>query len=121
MPHVKVTCERGSFIVAKNAQTTRTTEGANPPLLEGGILRQVCVELVDSFNPIHVVIHLVHEATVIELKAGWARGPPDHGGAGALIWVGEQPIGHNASLFIFARNNGGFTATPIIHWSVERP
>ncbi len=117
---VRVTCEGDTFELATGASTNRTTEGANPKLLAGGILRQVCVELPNSSPPLHVAVHLVHEAVVIELGAAWVRGPSDHGGAGGLVWNGDQPIGENASLFIFARNDTGATVNPTLHWNVEK-
>ncbi len=118
---VEVTCEGDSFSLATGAGSNRNTAGANPRLLRGGILRQVCVELPGLSAPLHVVIHLAHESVVIELKAGWVRGPSDHGGAGALIWNGRQPIGNNPTLFIFAQNDTGGTLVPTLHWNVEKP
>ncbi len=117
---VRVTCDSDTFSLATASGTTRGTEGANPQLLPGGILRQVCVELPSSSAPIHVTVHLTHEGTTIELKSGWVRGPSDHGGAGALVWNGYQPIGHGPSLFVFARNDTGGTLVVTLHWNVER-
>ncbi len=117
---VRVTCEGDTFDLLTGAATTRDTAGANPRILTGGILRQICVELANSSPPLHVAVHIVHEANVIELGSAWVRGPSDHGGAGGLVWNGDQPIGENASLFIFAQNDTGATVTVNLHWNVEK-
>ena len=113
-------CVGGTFALADGASTSRTTDGANPLLREGDILRQVCVELPTASPSISVVIHIVQAGKVIELKAGWVRGASDHGGAGALIWTGEQSLSKKPSLFIFARNETGVALVPTLHFVMER-
>ncbi len=123
MAHPEVTCYGDRFSLATASASTRSTAGANP-ILAGEVLTQVCVELPNSSAPIHVVIHVVHQQQVIEMKAGWVRGPSDHGGAGALIWNGELPLVFEGRfkprLFIFARNDTGGTLVPSIHWTLRR-
>ncbi len=118
-------CYGDSFTLANGSNTSRITEGtdgANPEI-KGEILLQVCVELPSSSSPIHAVIHVVHRQQIAELKAGWVRGPSDHGGAGALIWNGEISLVIKAKkqprLFIFARNDTGGTLLPSVHWTVR--
>ncbi len=121
MPHPTIVCEPNPVPISltTGAATSRATAGANPTIPSHSILRQVCVELPTSSAPIHAVIHLVHEGIVIELKAGWVRGPSDHGGAGALIWDGDLSVGRGASLFVFMRNDTGGTLVPTLHFVVE--
>ncbi len=121
MPHPLVVCEPNPVPIslATGAATNRDTAGANPKIPHHSILRQACVELPTGSAPIHVVLHLVHEGIVIELKAEWVRGPSDHGGAGALIWDGDISVGRNASLFAFMRNDTGGTLLPTLHFTVE--
>ncbi len=116
----RVTCEGETFTLTTGAATNRSTTGANPRLDTGGILRMVCVELSNGSAPIHTVIHLFHEGTMIELTAGWVRGPSDHGGAGALIWRGRLDLGTEPKLFVYARNDTGATLDPTLHWLVEK-
>ena len=113
-------CERSDFNLATGAQTSRTTDGANPELREGDILTQVCVELPSQAPPIHVTLHLAHFGLVIELKEKWVRGPSDHAGGGALIWDGRLKVGYEPSLFIFARNDSGVSIDVRNHWVLER-
>ena len=113
-------CERSDFDLDTAAQTSRTTEGANPPLRFGDILTQVCVETPAQAAPIHVTLHLAHFGFVIELKSKWVRGPSDHAGGGALIWEGRLKVGKDPTLFIFARNDTGGTIGVRTHWVLER-
>ncbi len=125
IPRLPALCYGDRFSLATDASTSRITEGtdgANPEI-EGDILEQVCVELPNSSAPIHVVIHVVHRKQIVELKAGWVRGPSDHGGAGALVWNGELSLvvktNKQPRLFIFARNDTDGTLVPIVHWTVR--
>lgn len=113
-------CERDDFDLATGAQTSRTTDGANPVLRGGDVLTQVCVELPVQAAPLHVVLHLAHFGFVIELKRRWVRGPAVHPGAGALIWDGRLKVGRDPSLFIAARNDTGGEVAVRIHWVLER-
>ncbi len=121
MPHPLVVCETNPVAISltNGALTTRDTVGANPTIPSHSILRQVCVELPTGSAPILGVIHLAHEGVVIELKKGWIRGFPAHGGLGALIWDGDLAVGRNASLFIFMENRTGGTLFPTLHFLVE--
>ena len=117
----EVVCEQSEIVdLASGAQSGLTTQGATPGLVEGDVLRQVCVELPVQSGPIHVTLHLRHFGLVIELKSKWVRGPSDHSGAGALIWHGELTVGEDPSLFIFARNDTGTARTIRTHHVVDR-
>ncbi len=121
MPHPLVVCEANPVLIslATGAQTNRDTAGANPTIPSHSILRQVCVELPTGSAPLSCTIHLAHEGVVIELKTGWVRGYPNHGGLGALIWDGNLAVGRDASLFIYLRNDTGGTLAPTLHFLVE--
>ena len=114
-------CEESDITdLANGAQTGLTTSGANPGLVIGDVLRQVCVELPSQGAPVLVVLHLNHFGFVLELKRKWVRGPSSHSGAGALIWDGELTVGENPSLFVFVRNDTGGTITIRTHHTVDR-
>ncbi len=121
MPHPTIVCEPNPVPIslATGASTSRNTLGANPTIPSHSILRQVCVELPTGSAPLSCTIHLVHEGQGIELKSGWVRGYPQHGGRGALVWEGEMSVGRNGSLFIFLRNDTGGTLVPTLHFTVE--
>lgn len=113
-------CDRDDFDLATGAQSSKTTQGANPPLRFGDVLTQVCVETPAQSSPIHVTLHLVHFGFTIELKQKWVRGPSDHPGGPALIWEGRMKVGTEPALFVFARNDTGATIGVRTHWVLER-
>ena len=114
-------CLDSGFTLADGAQTNRKTSGVSPELIPGDIVRQVCVELGTAKGPCKVVIHIVVGGRPVELKVGWVRGAPAHGGAGALIWdAGRFPVPKDSFFFIFARNDTGGSLDFTMHWVVER-
>ena len=114
-------CLDSGFTVGDGAASGRKTSGASPKLIEGDVIRQVCIELPTNSAPCHVVIHVIVGGRPVELKAGWVRGPSDHGGAGALIWdAGRFPVPEQSEFFIFARNDTGGSLDFSMHWVVER-
>ena len=114
-------CEESDITdLADGASTGLTTSGANPGLVIGDVLRQVCVELPAQNAPVQVTLHLNHFGFVLELKKRWVRGPPGHSGFGALIWDGELVVGEDPSLFIAVVNNTGGTITIRTHHTVDR-
>lgn len=114
-------CLDSKFTVADGASSGRKTSGASPKLIEGDVIRQVCIELPTGSGPCLVVIHVIVGGRPVELKAGWVRGYPNHGGAGALIWdAGGFPVPESSEFFVFARNDTGGSLDFSMHWIVER-
>lgn len=116
---VNPVCHERFFTLGDNAATNRKTDGANPGLPTGIRLNYVCVELPTGSAPCRVVAHIVVSGKPVELKAKWVRGPPTHGGAGALIWRGDIPIPIETDLFIAARNDTGVELKFSLHWITE--
>lgn len=141
-----VNSEHVTFTLATGTATTRDTEGANPTIpgeLHGGgglrvgapagapgvggggfagkLIQMVSLESAAGDPPVLATLHLVHESgEVLPLKSGWVRGPSTGGSAGALTFIGMEPIGTNSGLFPLVRNDSGSTVTLTLRWNVAK-